>query len=82
MAKDRFNNKASYDNNFKYGLSELSYKSLRTVTSEQTDFLKRMYHNPKLNNWEKNFLKTVTKQNSISDKQIEIISRIHRLKNK
>ena len=82
MAKDRFKNRYSYDNDFRYGRTEVSVKSSRSITSEQVDFLKQLYSIPTLNNWEKVFLKTVLKQNSISEKQKEVIKRINRLKNK
>jgi len=81
MAKDRFKTRASYDNSFKYGISDSNIKPVRTITCEQVDFIKLLYKNPKLSNWEKSFLKSVVKQNSISDKQVEVIKRINRLKN-
>ena len=82
MPKDRFHTRASYDSNFKYGVSELSNQSFRTITFKQTEFLKKLYGNKYLSPWEKNFIKDILSKNSLSEKQINIIKNIHRLKNK
>ncbi len=74
MAKDRFNNRASYDNSFKYGQSEFTQKSLRTTSFEQTEFIKQIFQKPNLNEWEMKFLKSVAKSNRLSEKQINKIN--------
>jgi len=77
MAKDRFKTRGSYDNEFKYGLQEQSYKSKRTTTGTQTDLMKSMLKSDRLSVWEKGFIKNCLRYNTLSDKQKLHLNKIY-----
>ena len=76
MPKDRFKRRIDYDKEFKYGIQEDSVKTDRSVTYKQVELIKRMYKSEKLNQWEKQFLKSCLKQHNYSDKQKLILNNI------
>jgi hypothetical protein len=76
MAKDRFNNKNSYDYEHRYGVYEPSLKSKRSTTYTQTKLLKEMYRSEKLNVWEKGFVKRCLTFYILSDKQKTVLNQL------
>jgi len=78
MAKDRFNTRGSYDPNFKFNAYVPTVKSERTITSDQVELLKKMYTSDKINVWEKNFIKSVIKFNTLSQGQKDKLNTIYK----
>jgi len=77
MAKDRFKTRASWDKEFKYGITPYSFKDRRTVTSQQTNFMRDLYYSDKLNSWEKNFVKSLLGFKHLTKKQKETLKKIY-----
>ena len=83
MSKDRFSNRRiNYDYSYRFGDYEPSNKSERTITSTQTELMKKMYKSDKLNVWEKGFIKNCLRYDNLSDKQKLALNKIFlKLKN-
>ena len=77
MAKDRYHTKASWNNDFKYGVYECASKVKRDVTSTQVDLIKTMLKSNKITNWEKDFLEGVIRFNVLSIKQKIRLNKIY-----
>jgi len=76
MAKDRFNNRNTYDYEHKFGIYEPNQKSDRKITYTQTELLKQMYKSERLNVWEKGFIKNCIRYNILSEKQRLVLNRL------
>jgi len=76
MAKDRFNNRNTYDYEHKFGIYEPNQKSDRKITYTQTELLKQMYKSERLNVWEKGFIKNCLRYDILSEKQRLVLNRL------
>lgn len=77
MAKNRFNTRASYDTDFKYGISEIKGEGKkRTITEKQVKFMKNLYELHNLTDWERNFIKSLLTFDTLSEKQLETLKSI------
>ena len=76
MPRDRFKTRASYDNTYKFGVYEKPVSKERNITSEQVTLMKRMYKGETVSNWEKQFISTCVKRNTLSDKQKQLLNKI------
>ena len=76
MAKDRFNNRNTYDYEHKFGIYEPNQKSDRKITYTQTELLKQMYKSERLNVWEKGFIKNCLRYDKLSEKQKLVLNRL------
>jgi len=76
MAKDRFNNRNTYDYEHKFGIYEPNQKSDRKITYTQTELLKQMYKSERLNVWEKKFIKNCLRYDILSEKQRLVLNRL------
>ena len=77
MPRDRFKTRASYDADFKFGVTEFNFKSDITVTEKQVSIMKKMYRSNLITDWERDFLKSVSSQRHLSDKQKMTLNRIY-----
>jgi len=77
MARDRYNNRSSYDSTFKYGSSDSNKGTFRTVTSKQSDLIKKMYMSNKISDWDRDFLKSISASHNFSDKQKKMLNKIY-----
>ena len=78
MPKDRFKTRASYDAEFKFGVTEFNYKSNITVTEKQISIMKQMYRSDVITDWERAFLKSVSLRRHLSDKQKKTLNKIYK----
>lgn len=78
MAKDRFKTRASYDTTFKYGeyITPI-HSTKRTITEKQIKILGELYKKPNISDWDKDFIKSVLKFNTLSKKQRDILNTIY-----
>lgn len=78
MAKNRFNTRASYDTDFKYGITEVKgVGKNRSITEEQVRFMKDLYKLSNLTQWEKDFIKSLIKFDNLSQKQLDTLKNIY-----
>jgi len=78
MPKDRFKTRASYDAEFKFGVTEFNYKSNITLTEKQVSIMKQMYRSDVITDWERAFLKSVSSRRHLSDKQKKTLNKIYK----
>lgn len=77
MPKDRFNTRASYDTNFKYGITESTQGKNRSITEEQIKFMKDLYNLTNLTQWERDFIKSLLRFDNLSQKQLDTLKNIY-----
>ena len=77
MAKNRFNTRASWDTEFKYGISESSQGKNRSITEEQIRFMKDLYSLSNLTQWERDFIKSLLRFDNLSQKQLDTLKNIY-----
>jgi len=76
MAKDRFNNRSTYDYQHRFGIYEPYEKSDRNITYTQTKIMKEMYKSEKLNVWEKGFIKNCLRYDTLSLNQKSVLNKL------
>ncbi len=82
----KYNRRVNYDPKLMFNEYEAPVKSQRKLSYEQTELIKKMYNSEGINKWERGFLKSVIKFNTLSDLQRTTLRKIYikidRLSNK